>query len=45
MADATNHIMLLMHTYIWALSQYKDCLSRYGDSRAKDKMIVRPSYL
>ena len=26
-------------------SQYKDRLSRYGDSRVKDKTVVRPSYL
>ena len=26
-------------------SQYKDCLSRYGDCHGKDKTVVRPSYL
>ena len=25
--------------------QYKDCLSRYGDSHVKDKTVTRPSYL
>ena len=25
----------------WALSQYKDCLSRYGDSHYKDKTVMR----
>ena len=28
-----------------ALSQYKDSISRYGDSNYKIKMVVRPSYL
>ena len=27
------------------LSQYQDCLSKYGDSHDKDKTVVRPSYL
>ena len=25
--------------------QYKDRLSRYGDSHVKDKNVIRPSYL
>ena len=29
----------------WALSQYKDSLSRYGDFHHEDKMVKRPSYL
>ena len=29
----------------WTLSQYRDRLSRYGDSRVKDKTVARPSYL
>ena len=29
----------------WALSQCKDCLSRYRDFHHEDKMVVRPSYL
>ena len=28
-----------------ALSQYKDCLYRYGDSHYKDKAVEKPSYL
>ena len=28
-----------------ALSQYKDRLSKYGDSHIKDKTVARPSYL
>ena len=29
----------------WVSSQYKDGLSRYGDSHVKDKTAARPSYL
>ena len=29
----------------WNLFQNKGCLSRYGDSLYKEKMVVRPSYL
>ena len=30
---------------IWALSQYKDGLSRYGDFHYKDEMVVRLSFI
>ena len=32
-------------TRTWNPSQYKDCLSHYGDSHYKDKTDVRPFYL
>ena len=42
-------ILLIQHIYIktvtWALSQYKNGLSRYGVFRYKDKTVMRASYL
>ena len=37
--------VFLIETAPRALSQYKDSLSRYGDSHYKDETVVRPSYL
>ena len=37
--------LIVKFSYIWALSQYKDHISRYGYSHVKDKTVTRPSYL
>ena len=45
LGDWCETTMKMQYWDTWAPSQYKDRLSRYGDSHVKDKPVVRPSYL